>query len=214
VTRLVLVRHGEAQSYVDGVVGGPTGCTGLSDLGRRQATALHDRLERSGDLADATAVYSSTLPRAIETARIVGPALAPHELQSTCELCELHVDDRLDGRPFSDYEADYEWPPTSNPYLPWTTGAEPWAEFVVRIGRELDRVVREHAGGTIVVFCHGGVIGAALSIFAELPLRQPFRLHIENTSLTEWRLVPDLRGVDRWTLARFNDAAHLEGLRS
>jgi probable phosphoglycerate mutase len=212
LTRLVLVRHGQAQSYVDGVVGGHRGCTGLSDLGRRQAAALRERLAANGDLRDTTAVYTSTLPRAIETGEIVVPALGDHRLESSCELCELHVDDELDGRPFAEFEDDYEWPPTSNPYLPWTAGAEPWAEFVLRVGRELDRLARDHAGGTIVVFCHGGVIGAALSVFAELPLRQPFRLHIENTSITEWRLEPDVRGVDRWTLARFNDAAHLEGL--
>jgi probable phosphoglycerate mutase len=212
LTRLVLVRHGQAQSYVDGVIGGATGCTGLSELGRRQARALHDRLARTGDLATTTAVYTSTLPRAIETAELVVPALGEHQLAASCELCELHVDDELDGRPFADFEADYEWPPTSNPYLPWTDGAEPWAEFVLRIGRELDRLARTHRDETVVVFCHGGVIGAALTVFAELPLRQPFRLHIENTSITEWQLLPDLRGVERWTLARFNDAAHLEGL--
>jgi hypothetical protein len=49
-------------------------------------------------------------------------------------------------------------------------------------------------------------------VFAELPLRQPFRLHIDNTSLTEWQLRPDIRGIDRWTLVRFNDAAHPQEL--
>jgi probable phosphoglycerate mutase len=209
MTRIVLIRHGEAQSFVDGVIGGPTGCTGLSDLGRRQASALRDRLARTQELVDASAVYTSTLPRAVETAELVLPAIGEHRPTATCELCELHVDDQLDGRPFSDFEDDYEWPPTANPYLPWTAGAEPWADFTLRIGRELDRLAREHAGGTVVVVCHGGVIAAALSTFAELPLRQPFRLHIDNTSLTEWQLRPDLRGVDRWTLQRFNDAGHL-----
>jgi broad specificity phosphatase PhoE len=70
-----------------------------------------------------------------------------------------------------------------------------------------------HEGETVAIVCHGGVIGAALSVFAELPVRQPFRLHIDNTSLTEWRRVPDLAGVDRWTLVRFNDAAHLAAIR-
>ena len=38
-TRLVLVRHGEAECNVAGIVGGPQGCTGLTDLGRVQAAA-------------------------------------------------------------------------------------------------------------------------------------------------------------------------------
>ena len=209
MTGLVLVRHGEAQSFVDGVIGGAKGCTGLSELGRKQASALHDRLARTGELDDVTAIYTSTLPRAIETAELIAPAIGEHLPTSTCELCELHVDERLDGRPFEELAEGYEWPPTTNPYVGWAEGAEPWAEFVLRVGRELDRIVRDHAGETVVVVCHGGVIGAALSVFAELPLRQPFRLHIANTSLTEWRLEPDLKGVERWTLSRFNDAGHL-----
>jgi probable phosphoglycerate mutase len=212
MTRLVLVRHGEAQSFLEGVIGGHRGCTGLSDLGRRQAKALHDRLARTEELADAAAIYTSTLPRAIETAEIISPAIGGHTATSSCELCELHVDDRLDGRPFEEFSESYDWPPTSNPFVGWTEGAEPWAEFVLRVGRELDRLVTEHAGETLVVVCHGGVIGAALTVFAELPLRQPFRLAIDNTSLTEWRRQPDVRGVDRWTLGRFNDAAHLAGV--
>ena len=208
-TDLVLVRHGEAQSYVDGVIGGAAGCTGLSDLGRRQAAALRDRLDRTDELAAATAIYTSTLPRAIETAEIIAPAVGGHAVNPTCELCELHVDDRLDGKPFDEFAEWYDWPPTANPYVGWTDGAEPWAEFLVRVGRELDRIVREHAGEMVVVVCHGGVIGAALSVFAELPIRQPFRLLIDNTSMTEWSLRPDPVGVDRWHLARFNDAAHL-----
>ena len=208
-TRLVLVRHGEAQSFVEGVIGGAKGCTGLSELGRRQAAALHDRLARTNELDAVTAIYTSTLPRAIETAAAIAPAIGDHDLTSTCELCELHVDERLDGKPFEDFAEWYDWPPTSNPYVGWAEGAEPWAEFVLRVGRELDRIVRDHPGETVVVVCHGGVIGAALSVFAELPLRQPFRLHIDNTSITEWRRQPDVLGVERWTLARFNDAAHL-----
>lgn len=214
MTRLVLVRHGEAQSYVDGIIGGPQGCTGLSEHGRRQASALRDRLALTGDLADARAVYTSTLARAIETAEIINPAIGDHVLTSTCELCELHVDERLDGRPFDDFSEYYEWPPTVNPYAPWADGAEPWAEFVLRVGRELDRLARAHEDETIVVVCHGGVISAALTVFAELPLRQPFRTLIDNTSLTEWRLVASPGGVPRWTLARFNDASHLHGLAS
>jgi probable phosphoglycerate mutase len=209
VTRLVLVRHGEAQSYLEGVIGGPKGCTGLSDLGRRQATALRDRLDRTDELSDASAVYTSTLPRAIETAEIIAPAVGGHALNPTCELCELHVDDRLDGKPFDAFSEYYEWPPTSNPYVGWADGAEPWAEFLVRVGRELDRIARVHERETVVVVGHGGGIAAAHTVFAEQPVRQPFRLHIDNTSLTEWQLRPDLRGVDRWTLQRFNDAGHL-----
>ena len=36
-TRIVLIRHGEPQWPYDGITGGHEGCSGLSELGRRQA---------------------------------------------------------------------------------------------------------------------------------------------------------------------------------
>jgi Histidine phosphatase superfamily (branch 1) len=93
--RIVLVRHGEAVCNVSGIVGGKTGCTGLTDLGRRQVMALADRLVRTGELGVVDALYSSVLPRAVETAELLRPALglegAPViEIVQQCDLCELH----------------------------------------------------------------------------------------------------------------------------
>ncbi|HEY3844167.1 MAG TPA: phosphoglycerate mutase family protein, partial [Acidimicrobiales bacterium] len=72
-TRVVLVRHGEAVCNVNGVVGGMRGCRGLTELGRAQVLALRERLIRTGELKGAGALYSSTLPRAIETAALLQP---------------------------------------------------------------------------------------------------------------------------------------------
>jgi 2,3-bisphosphoglycerate-dependent phosphoglycerate mutase len=67
-TRIVLVRHGESLAQELGILGGHTGCTGLSTRGRRQAGALRERLASTGELAGAAALYASVMPRAIETA--------------------------------------------------------------------------------------------------------------------------------------------------
>src|SRR4051812_23112762 len=74
-TRIVLIRHGESQCTVDGVVGGDRGCTGLSDEGRRQCGQLRERLLRTGELAGTDVVLTSVLPRAIETAELIAPGL-------------------------------------------------------------------------------------------------------------------------------------------
>ena len=59
---------------------------------------LAERLYESGELREATALYSSVLPRAVETAErlrpVVGPgpkALGP--VRQRCDLCELHPGD-------------------------------------------------------------------------------------------------------------------------
>ena len=50
-TRLVLIRHGESNTTVARVLGGPRTCSGLSELGRRQAERLRDRIAEAGELS-------------------------------------------------------------------------------------------------------------------------------------------------------------------
>ena len=90
-TRLVLVRHGEANVNVSGVIGGHQGCTGLTDVGREQVAALAIRLSRSEELEATTVLIASELERAKETAAILQSALPRvGEIEIDCDMCELH----------------------------------------------------------------------------------------------------------------------------
>src|SRR5215218_610345 len=102
VTRLVLVRHGESMATVDGVVGGHQGCRGLSDRGRRQAEALRDRLVATGEIR-ADVLMASVLPRAVETAEIMAPALGGLAVEQECDLCEIHPGEG-DGLAWSEFQ--------------------------------------------------------------------------------------------------------------
>lgn len=214
-TRLVLIRHGEAQCNVDQIVGGPAGCTGLSAFGRRQALALARRLAASGELAGTSTLYASTLPRAIETAEALAPALGDLVVKRDDDLCELHPG-AADGITWEEFRERYTWPATSGAdeayYRPMAPGAESWAGFSARVGRALSRLAAGHDGETVVVACHGGVIDHSFRALGQLSLTPPFHLRIENTSLTEWERPAGAAGDRRWTLVRFNDAAHLTAL--
>jgi len=211
-TRVVLVRHGEAQCHVDQIVGGVKGCTGLSDLGRRQAAALRDRLASSGELAGADVLYSSTLPRATETAELIAPALGGLAVKQDEDLCELHPG-QADGITWEDFRERYLWPGGRDTsfYQPMAPGAESWAVFSARVGSVLTRLASDHAGETVVIACHGGVIENSFRALGHLSLSPQYLLRIDNTSITEWERP---RGTQerRWTLVRFNDAAHLSTL--
>jgi 2,3-bisphosphoglycerate-dependent phosphoglycerate mutase len=212
-TRLVLVRHGESRATVDEIVGGHDGCKGLSDRGRRQAEALRDRLAATGELK-ADALVASIMPRAIETAEILAPALGDLPVRQECDVCEQHPGE-ADGIPWSEYEARYRpdgW--RFDPYAPEAPGAESVAEFNARVARALTQVAEEHRDQTVVVACHGGVVGASMVAFLGLPY-QGRLLHgyVQNTSITEWVLEDDAPGhPPPWRLVRYNDAAHLAGV--
>jgi len=207
-TRLTLVRHGESNVMVKGVVGGVNTCDGLSALGRLQAAALRDRLARSGEIK-ADVLIASTLPRARETAEIIQPALGGIPIIDDPEFIEVDPGPHTDGMRWEDVVATYGEPGDNwDPFNFWMPGAESWVAFSARIGTALGRVLREHQGKSIVIACHGGVIDASLRWLLNMGLVLGFELHTRNTSLTELeRIRPD-----RWRLHRYNDASHLERL--
>jgi broad specificity phosphatase PhoE len=206
--RLILVRHGAADAGFHGVIGGERGCGGLNPLGRRQAEALRDRLAADDGL-DADVLVASTIPRAIETAEIIAPGLGFETFSRHCDLCEVHPG-AADGLEWVEYQTRYGgFNMQDEPDRLFAPEGESWNGFHVRVIGTLERIASEHAGQTVVAVCHAGVIQASMRVLFDIP--EPgrgSRLQPTNTGLTEWDHDPDR---DRWTLRRFNDAAHLSG---
>lgn len=217
-TRLVLIRHGEAVCNVAGVCGGFVGCQGLTERGRGQVRALRDRLQRTGELAGADALYASVLPRAIETAELLAPVLvgtdpasggqAPTpEVVTECGLCELHCGE-ADGLSWSEYIERFQaldW--DVHPDQVIAPGGESWTGFVNRVAGTLDGLAAAHPGQLVVVACHAGVIEA--SLLSKLPVvggdagaRLQLRTH--HASMTTWEIADG-----RWRLLGYNDTADI-----
>jgi broad specificity phosphatase PhoE len=129
----------------------------LAPEGRAQAEHMADYL-RSEQI---DAVYTSPMRRALQTAAPLGRRFG---------LEPVVVDDVA------------EWDRNSSEYVPieqlkaegdprfheilgnqWD-GADPIEEFEARVAAALDELVARHAGDTIAVVCHGGVINTYLSI--------------------------------------------------
>lgn len=204
--RLLLVRHGESVCGVNGVVGGPRGCTGLTDRGRAQVDALRERFERTGE-ADGATVLSSTLPRAVETAEILAPALGVDEVPAVHELRELDPGeaDALTWDRFREVYGSFDM--VEELERPLAPGGESLGAFRARVEGVIDGLVAEHDGGTVVAACHGGVVFMSLVLLLGLPRpRAEAGIHPDFSSITEWT-----RADDRWWLVRYNDAAHVRG---
>ena len=152
-TRLVLARHGETDWNRVGRWQGHADPP-LNETGRRQAAGLADRLAGDG----IAAVYSSDLARARETARTVAhrlglgvvedPALREIDVGSWSGLTRAQVAERF-----------------PEGYARWLEGEighdgetrEQLAERAVRAART---IAGRHAGETVLVVTHGGVIRA------------------------------------------------------
>jgi broad specificity phosphatase PhoE len=63
--------------------------------------------------------------------------------------------------------------------------AETGREFRARIEPSLRQIVAEHAGQSVAIVCHGGVIRAMLSILLDWPLPRLASFEIDYASLTQ-----------------------------
>jgi probable phosphoglycerate mutase len=219
--RLVLVRHGDSHHSRRGVIGGPTGCTGLTPQGIRQAHALAARLRTTGELGAAPMLLCSPWPRARETAALLAPALPDAGVREEPGLRELDPGE-ADGLSWEDYRARYPvFDLQAAPERPFAPGGESWAAFTARVDATLHRLTEAGPERTVVAVTHAGFIVAAfLDLFGAvgrrsgLPLwpdeaagRRPerrARLDPTHTALTEWRVAGGT-----WQLVRYNDASHL-----
>jgi len=206
-TRLVLVRHGEAFCNANGVVGGPIGCGGLTELGETQARSLRDRLVRSREFDDAVALYTSVLPRAVQTARIISPGLPAHLVAvEDCALCEIHpgAADGLTWQEMLDTFGGPDW--DKEPDAPFAPGGESWIGFYDRCVAAFVAIALRHPGQRVILVVHGGVIEQAMKLVEGRHPGARMRLLTQNCSMTEFEIDPT---VMRLRLLRYNDRAPL-----
>ncbi|MCA1565924.1 MAG: histidine phosphatase family protein [Acidobacteria bacterium] len=207
-TRILLVRHGQSEGNAARRFGGHT-ATPLSALGRRQAEATAHALSREA----ITSLYSSALPRAVETAAPLARALKL-ELTQARAFRERSVG-RMEGLTFE--EAAQKFPDEYAALLRrdfdhLLLGGESYRQLLDRAASELDRVVARNAGGTIAVFSHTGTISIlALHLMGALdaPTLRPVWLGTANCGIARIQLRAD--GFVR--VNAINDTRHLASLQ-
>ncbi len=204
----MLVRHGESRATIERFVGGPRSCTGLTDHGRLQAEALRNRLSAGHDV-EATALFASNFPRALETANIIAPSIGSLPVSVDSGWGEHDPGPDCDGMTYDEFIERFGVPRwDGDPHDVVYPGGETISQFHDRVMEALRRTVRQHEGGTIVIACHAGVIDAVMRNTLHMHQTGKFELHTQNTSLTELLHVQG----SKWRLLRYNDSSHLHGL--
>ena len=190
------------------MIGGHRGCTGLTPLGRQQAEALASYLATTGWIR-ADVLLASVLPRAVQTAEILAPALDLPLARQECGLCEVHTGE-ADGLTWTEYTHRFGlFEMEAEPERVFAPGGESWICFHKRVQQMFEQMAEEFAEQTVVAVCHGGVISASIRVLFGIPHPDTStQLRPTNTGLTEWEHDP---AIGRWTLHSFNERPHLLG---
>lgn len=197
--RLILIRHGESQHGVRGMIAGMRGCTGLTEKGFRQAHELAGRLAATSGFNDCNRLLCSPVRRAQQTAEILLGGLPVDSMDEDIDLCEVHPGE-ADGLSWVDYRERYgEFDLIASPDRPFSPGGESWSQFLIRVRSTLDRLPVQHAGQTVVAVTHAGFIVASILVLFDIPRPgSGARLDPEYLSVTEWSVE-----AGRWKLVRF-----------
>jgi broad specificity phosphatase PhoE len=171
VTTVYLARHGESDWNAANRFQGHSDRP-LTEAGRRQAADLAATLASQAPLS---AIYSSPLQRALETASIIGARLGLEPV-AVNELREVDVGGWAG---LSRGEVEARFPDAFRRWLDggegWEDG-EPYADMAKRVLAAVLRIADAHPGEEVLVVSHGGPIRAIHAVAAGMDLHEYRRL--------------------------------------
>ena len=208
-TRVCLIRHGEtawnAEGRLQGHVDVPLNARGR-DQAVQAATSLAQQMGANADCI--AAIYTSDLSRARETCDCVARAFASVPVVLNSSLRERHLG-VLQGVVKS--EAGALQPTAWSAFLSRDPhyeldGGESIVQFGKRVGDALELIRSAHAGRTVVIVSHAGVIEIVHRIATQANLDKHSSVSLPNASIS-WIS----HDGAAWKMDTLADTSHLGG---
>jgi 2,3-bisphosphoglycerate-dependent phosphoglycerate mutase len=200
--RIIAVRHGETAWNVAARIQGQLDI-GLNDTGRWQAKRVSEALATE----EISAVYSSDLGRAHETAQSIaeaaGISVVPEE-----GLRERSFG-MFEGKTFD--EIHQTWPDHAHNWrkrIPeWQPpeGGESLLQLRERVTRTIQALAARHTGEQIVVVAHGGVLDTLYRVATGQDVNSPRTWELPNGAINRLLWTPE-----GFTLVGWSDTQHLD----
>jgi broad specificity phosphatase PhoE len=198
-----LIRHGETDWNQQRIIQGSGSDTELSENGRAQAGKLALALQD----VRLTAIYSSPLRRALDTARAIA---AYHKLEVIPDpaLKEIHVGEfegmTLDkfSKGFGQFLVDWQ---TQGEAVNFR-GGENLGQFKSRVWAAVQKIVDANVAGEVAVVSHYFVTSTIVCTALGLPITHMVRIRIQPSSKT---VLEFARGCEPRLLA-LSDTCHLK----
>ncbi|CUJ03251.1 Phosphoglyceromutase [Achromobacter xylosoxidans] len=201
MTQIILTRHGHVDWIAPERFRGRAELS-LSELGKRQATALGARIARSWKPC---AIYASPLLRCVHTAQAIAQTTGA-SVQTLSDLLDTDYG-QWQGRTHQEVEA--HWPQEfkswfENPDLTAFPDGETLAAVLVRSTSVLRKMLAEHPDDVVVLVGHDSINRVILLHALGLPLSHYWRIKQDPCCVNEIRIESG-----KSTLNRINETFHL-----
>ena len=188
VSNLWLARHGQTDWNLQGRWQGQSpDAPPLNEAGRAQALAI---LDQAQDL-DFSAIYSSDLPRAQQTAELVaGPLSLPLTLEPSLREMDLGV---WEGMLYEDIRSRFPGEYALRSHDPMYTRApcgESPMDVAERVIPVMDEIAARHPGESVLIVSHGISLAILACHARGIPLDNVYEHVPENAKLyhIEWKI--------------------------
>lgn len=186
----LLMRHGETAWNRAGRVMGRSPVD-LDDIGRAQV----ERAVPFARLLKPDVIVSSPLPRALQSAEIIGRGIGGVQVQVETEIEEV-LYGRWEGKVFHELVNDEEYlryreQPLTTP----TPGGETIGQVQDRGVRAVRRALEANPGKRILFVSHGDIIRTVLAHFLGVELVQFRRIRVDNATFSAVQIAGDFAEV-------------------
>lgn len=200
-TRIIAIRHGETTWNVNSRIQGRLDIA-LNATGRQQAARMALALKEE----PITAVYSSDLARAWETAEHLGGACGL-QVNPETGLRERGFGD-FEGKTFAEIEAllpeqSMRWRKRDPEFAP--AGGESLLALKRRVVEAAERLAAKHPGELIALVSHGGVMDVLYRAATRLDIQAPRTWTLGNAAINRLLWTPQ-----GFTLVGWADTQHLD----
>ncbi|KAF7848667.1 hypothetical protein BT93_L1758 [Corymbia citriodora subsp. variegata] len=197
---IIVVRHGETDWNADGRFQGTLDVE-LNEIGRQQATAVGERLSKECKIS---AIYSSDLKRAFETANLIATACGGLKVLKDPGLRERNFGELQGLQPHvaaSVVPEAYQALRSQKTDQEIPGGGESIDQVCQRCTTYLRHINMKHKGERVVAVTHGGVLRMLYALAC--PNKQSVKFL--NTSIHIFHLFDG----DNWVLKSGGDVSHL-----
>ncbi len=200
-SRIILIRHGQTDSNVEKRYMGWLGEEGLNEIGIQQTHCLAERLR---DI-NISAIYSSPLPRALETAKPLA------QFQNLEVIPNEGIGEMRMGpwKGLSAEEIEMKYPQEwklwrTDPVKVNLPNRETLNDLQNRVVQEIDNLVKKHPNQSVLLVTHDGVIRVFIAHVVGSDASIYRRIAVKNASISIVNIMPLWKELEL-----LNDTYHL-----